>query len=205
MRTLIVDDESNIRKILRHILEEDDFEVSEAADVAEADNLINKHYFDIAVIDVRLPDGSGIDILKTIKEMHPETAVLMITAFASTETAITAMKSGAYDYVIKPFNLDEIRIVLRNIRENILLQKKVKELQQYADEYQNIVGKSEAMKNVFTMIDKIAPFDSHIVIIGESGTGKELVAKAIHQKSRRAKKPLVAINCASLPEELLES
>jgi two-component system response regulator PilR (NtrC family) len=205
MRTLIVDDESNIRKILRHILEEDDFEVSEAADVAEANNLINKHYFDIAVIDVRLPDGSGIDILKTIKEMHPETAVLMITAFASTETAITAMKSGAYDYVIKPFNLDEIRIVLRNIRENILLQKKVKELQQYADEYQNIVGKSEAMKNVFSMIDKIAPFDSHIVIIGESGTGKELVAKAIHQKSRRAKKPLVAINCASLPEELIES
>ncbi len=205
MRALIVDDEQNIRKVLKAILSEGDFEVHEAASVIDANNLINKYYFDTALIDLRLPDGSGIEILRTTKEQNPETVVLIITAFASTETAIEAMKSGAYDYVTKPFNLDEIRIVLKNIREKITIQRKVRELQQYADAYQDIIGKSEAMKMVFNMIDKIAPFDTNVLITGKSGTGKELVAKAIHEKSRRAKKSFVAINCASLPAELLES
>jgi two-component system response regulator PilR (NtrC family) len=205
MRALIVDDELNIRKVLKTILSDDDFEIYEAASVADANNLLNKHYFDITIVDIRLSDGSGIEVLKTIKEQNPETVVLIITAFASTETAIAALKLGAYDYVTKPFNLDEIRTILRNIKEKILLQKKIRELQQYADAYQDIKGKSEAMKIVFNMIDKIAPFDTNVLITGESGTGKELAAKAIHEKSRRAKKPFVAINCASLPAELLES
>lgn len=205
MHALIVDDEPNIRKVLKTLLAEDDFEILETGTITDAKNLINKHYFDIAIIDLRLPDGSGIDILKAIKEQNPETVVLIITAFASTETAITAMKLGAYDYVTKPFNLDEIRIVLKNVRETVTLQKKVRELQRYADAYQHMIGKSEAMRRVFNIIDKIAPFDSNVLIIGESGTGKELVAKAIHQKSIRAKKPFIAINCASLPSELLES
>ncbi len=140
-----------------------------------------------------------------MKNHSPDTVVLIITAFASTETAITAMKLGAYDYVTKPFNLDEIRMVLNNIREKIVLQKRVKELQQYADAYQHLVGKSEAIKRVFNSIDKIAPFDTNVLILGETGTGKELVAKAIHNLSRRSQKPFIAINCASLPGELLES
>ncbi len=115
------------------------------------------------------------------------------------------MKLGAYDYVTKPFNIDEIRIVLKNIKEKIFLQTKVKELQQYADVYQSIVGKSEAMQKIFNMIDKIAPFDTNVLITGESGTGKELVAKAVHNKSKRHDNPFIAINCASLPAELLES
>lgn len=205
MRALIVDDEQNIRKVLNILLKEDGFEIHEASSVTNANSLIKENYFDIAIVDLRLSDGSGIDILKTIKEQNPETVVLIITAFASTETAIAAMKLGAYDYVTKPFNLDEIRIVLKNIKEKIILQKKVKELQQYADEYQNIIGKSDAMKRVFNMIDKIAPFDTNVLITGESGTGKELVAKAIHNKSMRSGKPFIAINCASLPAELLES
>lgn len=205
MRALIVDDEQNIRKVLNVLLSENGFEIREAANIAGANKLINEHYFDIAIIDLRLSDGSGIDILKTIKEQNPETVVLIITAFASTETAIAAMKLGAYDYVTKPFNLDEIRVVTRNIKEKIILQKKVKELQQYADEYQDIIGKSEAMKRVFNMIDKITPFDTGVLITGESGTGKELVAKAIHNKSIRTDRPFIAINCASLPAELLES
>lgn len=205
MRALIVDDEQNIRRVLNVLLSENGFEVHEASSVTNANRLINDNYFDIAIIDLRLTDGSGIDILKTIKEQNPNTVVLIITAFASTETAIAAMKLGAYDYVTKPFNLDEIRIVLKNIKEKIILQKKIKELQQYADEYQDIVGKSEAMKNVFNMIDKIAPFDTGVLITGQSGTGKELVAKAIHNRSMRADKPFIAINCASLPAELLES
>ncbi|MDI6801491.1 MAG: sigma-54 dependent transcriptional regulator [Thermodesulfovibrionales bacterium] len=205
MKAIVIDDEQNIRKVLKIILSEENFEVHEASCVKDANSLMSKHYFDLAIVDIRLPDGSGIDVLRTIKEQNPDSVVLVITAFTSTEAAITAMKLGAYDYVIKPFNLDEIRIVLKNMKEKIILQKKVKELQQYADAYQHIVGKSEAMKRVFNTIDKIAPFDTNILIIGESGTGKELVSKAIHDKSKRAAKPFVAINCASLPAELLES
>ncbi len=205
MRALIVDDEANIRKVLGVLLSECGFETIEASRVADAHGIIQKQYFDIAIIDLRLPDGSGIDILKEIKDLYPETIVLIVTAFASTETAIAAMKLGAYDYVTKPFHIDEIRIVLKNIREKITLQKQVRELQQYADAYQKIIGKSEAMKRVFNIIEKIAPFDSNILIAGESGTGKELVSKAIHNRSRRCHQPFVAINCASLPAELLES
>lgn len=205
MRALIVDDEPNIRKVLNRILAETGFEPSEAGSIADSVDLLHTTFFDFAVLDLRLPDGSGIDLLKTIKVNQPDTTVLIITAFASADTAITAMKLGAYDYVTKPFNIDELRIVVKNIKENILLQRKVRELQQYADAYQFMVGKSEAMKKVFNTIDKIAPFDTNVLVTGESGTGKELVAKAIHQKSRRSEKPFIAINCASLPAELLES
>jgi two-component system, NtrC family, response regulator PilR len=205
MRALVVDDERNIRKALNVILREGDFEVYEAGSVAEAVAALRDYYFDMAIVDIRLPDGSGIDVLRSIKETSPETVVLVITAFASTETAVETMKAGAYDYVTKPFNLDEIRIVLKNVSDKIHLESKVRELQQYADVYQNIVGKSEAMQRLFSIIDKVAPFDSHIFIIGESGSGKELVAKALHDRSHRALKRLVAINCASMPSELLES
>ncbi len=205
MRALIVDDEANIRKVLNRLLREQGMEVAECATLAEADRQLADGVYDLAIVDIRLPDGSGIDLLKKLKALHAETAVLIITAFASTATAIDAMKAGAYDYVTKPFNLDEIRIIIKNIVEKILLQEKVRELQQYADEYQSIVGKSAAMQRVFSVIDKIAPFDSNVLVIGESGTGKELIAKAIHNKSRRGARPLIAINCANLPEELLES
>jgi two-component system response regulator PilR (NtrC family) len=205
MRALIVDDELNIRKVLRVILEENNLEVNEAGSVSESVATIKDNYFDMAIVDLRLPDGSGINVLKTIKENSPDTVVLVITAFASTETAVETMKAGAYDYVTKPFNVDEIRIILKNISDKILLENRVKELQQYADEYQNMIGKSESMQRLFKVIDKVAPFDSHILIIGESGSGKELVAKALHNRSRRANKRLIAINCASLPSELLES
>lgn len=205
MRALIVDDEANIRKALKLLLDETGFETYQGSCFAEARQLIAQHYFDLAIIDLRLGDGSGIDLLKELKDISPDTIVLIMTAFASTDTAISAMKLGAYDYVTKPFNIDEIRITLKNIKEKIFLQTKVKELQQYADVYQSIVGKSEAMQKVFTLIDKIAPFDTNVLITGESGTGKELVAKAIHNRSARKDKQFVAINCASLPAELLES
>lgn len=205
MQVLVVDDEKNIRKTLKIVLEEFDCSVKEAGSVEEAESFINTSYFDFAIIDIRLPDGSGVEILKKIKNLSPDTVVLIITAFASTETAIEAMKAGAYDYITKPFNIDEIRIIFKNIIEKITLQRKVKDLQRYEDEFQSIVGKSLAMRRVFNIIEKIALFDSSVIIIGESGTGKELVAKAIHDKSSRSGKPYVAVNCASLPEELLES
>jgi two-component system response regulator PilR (NtrC family) len=205
MQILIVDDEKNIRKTLKIILKEFDCDIKEAGSFEEAESYLDRDVFDFAVIDIKLPDGSGVEILKKIKSQTPDTAVLIVTAFASTETAIEAMRAGAYDYITKPFNLDEIRIIFKNIIEKIVLQKKVRELQRYEDEYQSIIGKSIAMKRVFNMIEKIALFDSSVIIVGESGTGKELVAKAIHSKSMRSGKPYVAVNCASLPGELLES
>ncbi|MBI5213878.1 MAG: sigma-54-dependent Fis family transcriptional regulator [Nitrospirae bacterium] len=205
MRALIVDDEQNIRRALKLLLSERDFEIHEAACVEEARALIKDYVFDMALIDLRLPDGSGIDVLREIKDTTPETIVLVITAFASTETAVEAMKSGAYDYMLKPFNIDEIRIIINNIKEKILLQKRLHELQKFEDTFEGIVGQSEAIKNVFALIEKIAPFDTNVLITGESGTGKELVSKAIHIRSNRVDKPFVVINCASLPAELLES
>lgn len=205
MRALIVDDETNIRKVLKTLLDESGFKAHEAANVQEARELIGNHFFDLAFMDMRLPDGSGLEALKEIKASNPETKVLVITAFASTETAIEAMKAGAYDYVIKPFNIDEIRVVLKNIRETISLHQKIRLLEPYADSFEGIVGKSDAMKKVFMLIEKIAPFDTSVLIFGKSGTGKELVSNAIHKRSPRSEQPFVTINCASLPAELLES
>lgn len=205
MKVLIIDDEVNIRKTLRLLLSEFDCTIYEADSVSQAREMIARSVFDIAIVDIRLPDGTGIEILREFKSVSYDTVVLIITAFSSTEIAVEAMKLGAYDYITKPFNLDEIRIIFRNITEKVNLQRRVKNLQQYEDMYQNIVGKSPVMKQVFNMIEKIAPFDTNVLITGESGTGKELVAKAIHNKSRRANKPYVTINCASLPAELLES
>lgn len=205
MKVLIIDDEVSIRKTLRLLLSEFDCAIYEADSVSQAKEMIARSVFDIAIVDIRLPDGTGIEILREFKSVSYDTVVLIITAFSSTEIAVEAMKLGAYDYITKPFNLDEIRIIFRNITEKVNLQRRVKNLQQYEDMYQNIVGKSLVMKQVFNMIEKIAPFDTNVLITGESGTGKELVAKAIHNKSRRANKPYVTINCASLPAELLES
>lgn len=205
MRALIVDDEANIRKVLRRVLEERPVEVDEAETLQEGIRMIERQAYDAAIVDIRLPDGSGIEALKAIKGVNSSSVVLVVTAFASTETAVEAMKAGAYDYLTKPFNLEEIRVVIRNVFDKIGLQDRVRTLQRYADEYQSIVGKSEAMQRLFSIIEKIAPFDSNVLIVGESGTGKELVAQAIHEKSRRLNHSLVAVNCASLPGELLES
>ncbi|TAN43423.1 MAG: sigma-54-dependent Fis family transcriptional regulator [Nitrospirae bacterium] len=205
MRALILDDEANIRKVLKTLLAESGFKAHEAANIQEAHELIAGHFFDLAFMDMRLPDGSGLDTLKEIKASNPETKVLVITAFASTETAIEAMKAGAYDYVIKPFNIDEIRVVIKNIKETIQLHQRIRLLETYTDGFEGIVGKSEAMKKVYMLIEKIAPFDTSVLIFGESGTGKELVSRAIHNRSLRSEQPFITINCASLPAELLES
>lgn len=205
MKALIVDDETNIRKILRIILKELTFVVKDASSIKDGEELIRKELFDLALIDLRLPDGSGIDLLKAIKSINPDTVVIIITAFASTENAVEAMRSGAYDYLIKPFNLDEIRIKIKNLSDTIILKRKVKEIGYFIDSFEGLIGNSVVMKEVFNVIDKIAPYDTSVLITGESGTGKELVARAIHKRSQRFDKPFITINCASLPSELLES
>ncbi|WP_456383537.1 sigma-54-dependent transcriptional regulator [Persephonella sp.] len=203
MRALVVDDEINIQEILSILLEDFGFQVDRASNREEAEELIEKNYYDLALIDLRLPDGSGIDILKKIKEKNPKTEAVIITAFASSETAVEAIKLGAYDYISKPFELNELRLLIRNVKNKLELEKKLAEKKD--EKFEGLIGKSPAIQLVKETIEKIAPYDINVLIVGESGTGKDVVARTIHRLSRRASKPFVAINCASLPAELLES
>lgn len=207
-KILVVDDEQSMRDILSIMLKREGYHVATASDGEEAIRLVNREIFDLAITDVKMPRLSGLEFLRVIKEVAPQTIVLMITAFASTESAVEAMKEGAYDYLTKPFKVDEVKLIIKNAlekkrlqTENSLLRKELTVL----SGIENIIGKSKAMKKVFEIVRKIADTNSNILISGESGTGKELIARAIHFNSTRKDKPFVTINCAALPETLLES
>ena len=203
MKTLILEDENNIREILSIIVGDFTEDISFATNIKEAKDLVNKNQFDFAILDLRLPDGSGIEVLEEMRKNNQDTDVLIVTAFASSDTAVKAMKLGAYDYIPKPFNINDLRLKIRNVYEKHNLEKKLKEVQ--FSEIDNIIGESPAIQKVKKLIQKIAPYDTNILILGESGTGKEVTAKTIHKLSKRKEKPFVAINCASLPPDLLES
>lgn len=207
-KILVVEDEKSLREVLTMLLEGEHYDVTSAPDGLEGVNSIDKDIFDLVITDMKMPKVDGFKVLKKVKEISPETLVIMITAFGTTETAIEAMKLGAYDYINKPFKIDEIRIIVkkaiekRKLREELsLLREKIKT--SYALE--NIIGKSAKMQEMFTIIQKIAQSSSNVLIIGESGAGKELVATALHNLSMRRDKNLVALNCAAFPEGLLES
>jgi two-component system response regulator PilR (NtrC family) len=207
-KILVVEDEKSMREVLKMLLEGEHYDVTCASDGQQGLNCIDKDIFDLVITDMKMPKVDGFKLLKKIKDISPETLVIMITAFGTTETAIEAMKLGAYDYINKPFKIDEIRIIVkkaiekRRLREELsLLREKIKT--SYALE--NIVGKSSKMQEMFTIIPKIAQSSSNVLIIGESGAGKELVATALHNLSLRRDKNFVAINCAAFPEGLLES
>lgn len=207
-RILVVDDESGMRDFLSIMLKKDGYDVSLAENGEEALRSVQKDIFDLVITDVKMPGIDGIDVLKAVKEASPETVVIMITAYAATETAVEAMKLGAYDYITKPFKVDEIRLVIQKAleksrlrRENILLRR---EIESRAG-FENFIGKSAAMQKVFSLIRQVADTKSTVLVTGESGTGKELVARAIHHNSPRKNSPFVAVNCAAIPETLLES
>jgi len=207
-RILIVDDERSMREMLRILLEKKGHEVRCAEGVREAGAALAEQEFDFLVTDLRLGQHSGLDVLRLAKESQPQCEVVMITAFASAETAVEAMKLGAFDYLFKPFKTDELLVVLERalekralIHENQALRRKLKERQEFA----GIVGKSRAMHELFALVEKIAPTKVTALILGESGVGKELVARAIHQKSLRANGPFVVVNCGAIPEGLIES
>ncbi|WP_457570211.1 sigma-54-dependent transcriptional regulator [Desulfurobacterium sp.] len=202
MKALIVDDEKSIRDILGMMLEEFDFEIEEAASVEESLKKLENNNYNLILLDLRLPDGSGMEVLKKVREKQLKTEVIIITAFASSETAKEAIKLGAFDYVAKPFDVSELRLIFRNVKKKIELEKKVEE---YEDSYKDFIGESPKIKRIKEFIKKIAPYDTNVLITGESGTGKEVVARTIHNLSNRKTAPFVAINCASLPSELLES
>lgn len=208
---LVVDDERGMRELLTIMLQKEGFDVTSAGSGQGALENISQSTYDIVITDIKMPHITGIDVLKAVKETSPETIVIMITAYASTETAMDAMKLGAYDYITKPFKIEEIKLIVRNAferrrlrEENLLLKRKIQEWTA-SGVIGGIVGKSPAILRIVELIVKIADSPSNILITGESGTGKELVARAIHNYSNRKDQSFVPINCSAIPEGLLES
>lgn len=207
-KILIVDDERSMRDVLSIMLKRSGYGVAAVANGEEAIAQIGKEIFDLVITDLKMPKVSGLDVLKAVKESSPDTVVLMVTAYASTDSAVEAMKQGAYDYLTKPFQVDELQLIVRNAlekrrlsTENVLLKREIASRSSFAE----IIGQSEVMQKVFDVIRKVADTRSNVLICGESGTGKELIARAIHFNSSRSRMPFVTVNCSALPEPLLES
>ncbi|MEW6585071.1 MAG: sigma-54 dependent transcriptional regulator [Nitrospirota bacterium] len=207
-KILIVEDEKSMREILKILLEGENYDVAAASDGIEGLSAIEKDIFDLVITDMKMPRADGFQVLKKVKEVSPETMVIMITAFGTTETAIEAMKLGAYDYIHKPFNIEEIRLIVRKAIEKKRLSEELNLLRQKVEatySLQNIIGKSPKMQELFKLLPRIAQSNSNVLITGESGSGKELVANALHTLSDRKNKNMVTINCGAFPEGLLES
>ena len=205
---LVVDDEEVMRDVLSTLLTKEGYDVTLAQDGPEGLALARKKPFDAVILDVMLPEMTGLEVLDELKKSDPDLVVLMITAFASLETAITAMKKGAFDYVSKPFKHEEVLHILKNALNQRRLQDENRQLRTALRDqgrFTEIVGKSPRMQQVFGLISQAAPSRSTILVVGESGTGKELVAKAIHANSPRSDKAFVVVNSGSLPPDLLES
>jgi len=207
-RILVVDDEWAMQEALRDWLKEDGYEVGLASSGEEAIVKAKQKNWEVILLDLKMPGMDGLEALKRLKEVNPEAEILMMTAYATVDTAVQAMKEGAFDYLVKPFDPDEVQMQIKKIvqhkdlvLENLLLRKTLEEKFQYDE----IIGKSDAMQEIFGMISRVAPTDSTVLITGESGTGKELIAQAIHANSQRSYMPFIAISCGALPDTLLES
>ena len=207
-RILVVDDEEQMRDLLAKVLERKGYEVSVCGDGAEALALLEREPADLVITDVRMPGLNGMEALRAVKELNPEIVVLIMTAFGSIDQAVQAVKEGAYDYINKPFKIDEILLTIQKALEERHLRHEVSTLRQELRtryHFENLIGKSRAMQEVFGLIEQVAGSRSTVMVYGKSGTGKELVAKAIHYNSPRSAKAFVAVNCAAIPAELLES
>ena len=208
-RILVADDEESMRWVLSKALRKKGFSVDLARDGSEALRLIKENPYEMAILDIKMPGINGLDLLDRIREQHQDLLVVIMTAEASMKNAVEAMKRGAYDYITKPFDLDVIDAIIEKVNRAREMTSQVTLLkEELKDRYQvekNIIGNSAVMREVYKTIGKVAPSDITVLIEGESGTGKELVARAIHFNSRRIGKPFVAINCAAIPKELLES
>ena len=205
---LIVDDDQGMREFLEIMLSREGYSVNTASDASKALARCQKESFDLIITDLKMPKMDGISFLRKIKDIAPETLVILITAYASGETAVTAMKEGAYDYIEKDFEIEELKRIIRNAMTNKGIKKSdalfLKQVEE-AVGFGNMIGSSREMLKVYTTIKKIADTAATVLILGESGTGKELAAKAIHENSSRRMMPFVVINCGGIPENLLES
>ncbi|HTS65832.1 MAG TPA: sigma-54 dependent transcriptional regulator [Candidatus Acidoferrales bacterium] len=207
-RILVVEDDESLRRVTQVQLERCGYQVSAAEDVPQALELLGKEPKDLVITDLNLPGESGLDLLKKIKAEHPETSVVMVTAFGTIETAVEAMKAGAYDYITKPVHPDELRSLVGRVLERHRLLAEVSALRTTLDHkygFESIVGRSKALLHVLDSAARVAHTDATVLILGETGTGKEMLAKAIHINSTRKERPFVTINCGAIPGELLES
>ena len=207
-KILIVDDDPAIRLTLSETLKKGGYEVEKVSSAEEALDRVKFFGFDLILLDVRLPGMSGIEAISHIREMDSHAEIIVITAHDHREVALEAIRNGAYDYFSKPFSLEEMRIVVRRALERKKLQAEIKELREtlkrgYAPN--KIIGQSQAMKGVIDLVEKVAPLETTVLITGESGTGKELIANTVHYQSKRASGPFIKLNCAAIPENLLES
>ncbi len=205
-RILVVDDEARMAGLIKMELEEHDHTVSTASDGAMALELVDRYDFDLVLTDLRMPGMDGLTLLRSVRERSPETAVVLMTAYASAQTAVSAMKEGAYDYLIKPFEMDELLIMVERIdsRRRLVLEN-VQLRENLGTGEVTILGESAAMRDVFELVGKVADQDTTVLIEGETGTGKELIARSIHATSHRAGSPFVVVNCAAIPDTLIES
>jgi DNA-binding NtrC family response regulator len=207
-RILVVDDDVEMCRIVSDILKEEKYSVVAVHDSLEAAKLLGKEEFDVMVTDLKMKGLKGLDLLEEANKVAPLTPVIIITAFGTIESAIKAMKMGAYDYITKPFKMDELVLTVRKALENRFLKKEVVRLRKEVEsryDFHQLVGKSALMQKIYDLIEKISHGASNVLISGESGTGKELVAKAVHYHGLRKEGPFIAVNCAAIPETLLES
>ena len=202
---LIIDDEKSIRNVLKDILGNEGFSVEEATDGEEGLKKFNSGNFDVVLCDIKMPKLDGIEFLQKVMETETEVPVIMISGHGNIETAVDAVKKGAFDYIAKPPDLNRLLITIRNALDKTTLVKETKVLKRKVSRVQQIVGESEGILKVKDTIDKVAPTDARVLVTGENGSGKELVARWLHEKSNRASAPIVEVNCAAIPSELIES
>lgn len=206
-RILIVDDEPSIRKTLREILEFEKYTVDEASDGLECLVKLKKDNYDVIIMDIKMPKMDGMEALERIQLLVPDTPVVMISGHASIDTAVDAVKGGAFDFVSKPPDLNRLLITIRNAMDKSNLVTEIKTVKRRVSKYktQEIIGESAGISQIKTTIDRVAPTEARVLITGDNGTGKELVARWIHEKSGRSTGPIVEVNCAAIPSELIES
>ena len=207
-KILVVDDDNNILRVIKLRLEAEGYQVTTAGKARVALELVNDEVFDFALVDLKLNGTNGIQLMENLHQLYPEMPVIILTAYGTIESAVEAMRKGAYTYITKPFNYDELLIQTKNCLEKTKLTKELKSLKKVVKDrfgFDSIIGRSQKMEEVLEQVTKAADSDSTIIIEGESGTGKELIAQTLHLASPRADKPFVAINCAAIPETLFES
>lgn len=204
-KILVIEDDNKIRSILKEILEEKNHEVDDAPDGVEGFKKLEHGIYDLCLCDIKMPKMDGMEVLEKSKEAEIGTNFIMISAHGTIDVAVEAVKKGAFDFLQKPFDLGRLEITLRNALDKSTLQRETKTLKKKISKKNEMVGESEAMRQVKEMIEKVAPTDARVLVTGPNGSGKELVARWIHESSKRANGPLVEVNCAAIPSELIES
>lgn len=204
MKILIIDDERSIRNSLKEILTDEGYEVDVAENGVQGCQMVDKEKYSVIFCDIKMPEMDGVEVLDRLNEMGVDSAVVMISGHGDINTAVECIKKGAFDFIQKPLDLNRILITIKNATEKVHLVKETRSLKKkvYGQE---MIGKSEPIVHIKEMIDKVAPTDARVLIIGSNGTGKELVARNLHQKSRRSAMPYIEVNCAAIPSELIES